>query len=165
MTTPSLQTAGESLSRFWNNITGARPRRDQGAAPVEQRRDPAKIRREPSATPIDRAKRPRSGPAPRRGRLQAETLADSYIPSLRAGDYLFRTLKAEFDEFCEEAEIAPVSDKRFAAWLAAHGGRRYRDGNKKVTMYEIASRRRPAARSHQGRKAVAVSAGEAAAAA
>lgn len=150
MTATPLQAAAEGLNSFFASITGARSRRDAPEQPAEPRRDPPLRAVKAQAVPIDRAKRPKAAPSPRRGRLQAEELADSYILSLRPGDYLFRTLKTEFDEFCEEAEIAPVSNKRFAAWLKAHGGRRYREGNNKVTMYEIAPRRRERGRRTTG---------------
>ena len=69
--------------------------------------------------------------------ISAKALADSYLNGLAAADFAYRLLKNEFDELCEQAEITPVSDKRFASWLADHGCRRYRDGWPKVTMYQI----------------------------
>ncbi len=127
MTTAAPQTqapAGGGLRGFIDSITWARPRR----------RDPVALQRDLVA--------PRQ-PKPR-PKLTAETLAESYIGSLRPGSHVYRVMKDAFDGICEEAEIEPISDKRFATWVQAYGGVRYRvkrDGVPNVTMYEIAPRR------------------------
>jgi hypothetical protein len=108
------------LSGFWASVKGLRPRRDP-PPPPEPRRDPeVRVLRRPAFT--------------------AESLADSFIRDLGAGDFVFRDLKDEFDALCEEAEIARISDKRFAMWLQDYGGVRRRRKHAGITTYTFQRR-------------------------
>jgi hypothetical protein len=81
----------------------------------------------------------------RRGEIRADELFRFWISHIGAGEYAYRVLKAEFDEMCAEASIAPVSDRQMALWLQAHGGVKYRTGKQKITMYTMPRRKRAAA--------------------
>lgn len=77
----------------------------------------------------------------RRNDLEAENMAQGWIRALRRGDYAYRVLKDQFDRDSEEVGLNPVSDHRFARWLAAAGGERYRCHTEKTVMYKMPRRR------------------------
>lgn len=134
MSTESVQGQPEGLGALWRNITGAR-RRDKAEAPAK-RQEPG---RRPPPISLERAA---AGQQKRRFEITAETMAASYAGDLKSGHYAFRILKEEFDNICDEAEIAHVSDRQFALWLKKRGGvKKYRAHKAKITMYQIKPRR------------------------
>ncbi len=135
-----MEVRTEGLGAFWHSMKLSR-RRPELPVPTPIRRDPPERRANLRAIPIDRAT---AAQQKRRNVLRAEKLAADYVGMLSDGHYAFRALKEAFDAFCEEAEIMPVTDKRFAAWLKQNGGHRYRTDYPKVTMYQIERRRAPA---------------------
>jgi hypothetical protein len=136
----SLQTetpsGAGSLASFWSTIRGSRRRAD-ASPPPPLRRDRLRKRDVAATAAGNPAAAART---PRRSVITAERLAESYVPGLAVGEYRFRDLKNEFDAYCEEAELASVTDKRFAMWLQEHGAVRYRIAHAKVTMYRISRR-------------------------
>lgn len=121
--------AGELQSR--RDAAPENPPAAQGSTPAAERalKAPAK--------PVAKAQ---AGQDLRRAQIAAEDLADLYIKALRPGHYAYRVLKDEFDVMCEDAGIDPISDHRFAKWLTARGGKRYRCNYPKTTMYELPGR-------------------------
>lgn len=128
----------QGLGAFWHKMVGARRRNEPEAQPhtsdaIERRG------RKPPPISVERAA---AGQQKRRFEITAETLAASYAGDLATGHYAFRILKQEFDNICDEAEIAHVSDRQFALWLKKRGGiKKYRAHKAKITMYQIKPRR------------------------
>lgn len=95
----------------------------------------------PGTDPVSRAA---EGQDKRRNLLYAERLAKEHLARVRGGHYAYRVLKSDFDALCALYNLAPVSDKFFAKWLAAAGGERYRCNYPKTTMYKMPRKRRSA---------------------
>lgn len=149
MTTPQqMEVAEIGITGFWRSISGQRrrsltprtaPIKASGrtfTAPVGQA--PPNRKNNYRAISDDRAQK---GQASNRAHAAAESMADSFAAGL-SGNYAYRALKNEFDGYCEEAEIATVTDKRFALWLQARGGVKYRVRvqGERITMYEFKRR-------------------------
>lgn len=138
MSLNSIETPAEGLGSFWKKITVARRRIEPAPRAAERRESPSPGRRPP---PIS-MERAAAGQQKRRFEITAEALAASYAGDLQTGHYAFRILKDEFDNICDEAEIAHVSDRQFALWLKKlRGVKKYRAHKAKITMYQIKPQR------------------------
>jgi hypothetical protein len=103
-----------------------RPTRKPAAKPARKPKAAAKPSRKPALSPAEL--------------VLAERLFSSFAQQLAPGDHEFATLRLDFAEWCEVADMAPASHVRVAAWLRQAGFSRHRVGHHKTLIY-----RKPAA--------------------
>jgi hypothetical protein len=142
-----MALAGMKISNFWPSLAS---KKQGGSTPLRPVKAPCEAPapacdltgpNRASWAPPEPSSRAEDGQYKRRSHLQAQKLADTHIPAIRGGHYAYRVLKDDFDQACYRAGLVAVSDKCFAGWLQAHGGRKYRCNYPKTTMYQMPRRR------------------------